>query len=90
MAHAQSSVLGPEVQIYVEARISEFAEIPSERRQQLEGLTKFVRAQSAAGRSVRITFICTHNSQESAVYNERSRQIAREMLYVFSQVVEGS
>lgn len=50
---------------YVQARVAEFDTIPEERQKQLAKISKFVRDTRAAGRPVRLTFICTHNSRRS-------------------------
>jgi arsenate reductase len=42
-----------------------FAEIPQERRDQLERLAVFIRSKIDAGETARVTYICTHNSRRS-------------------------
>ncbi|WP_217647009.1 low molecular weight phosphatase family protein [Planctomicrobium piriforme] len=55
----------PPVTEYVQARVVEFDEIPSDRRAVLDSFAKDLRSQLAAGKPVRLTFICTHNSRRS-------------------------
>lgn len=50
---------------YVAARSAEFAQIPPERRPFLQELALYVRSGVAAGKPVRLTFVCTHNSRRS-------------------------
>jgi arsenate reductase (thioredoxin) len=50
---------------FINERIAEFDDIPSARRETLAELAKFVRTQREAGRPIRVTFICTHNSRRS-------------------------
>lgn len=52
---------------YVRARQAELAQIPSERRAQLDELGAYVQSQSLAGKPVRLTFICSHNSRRSQI-----------------------
>ncbi len=58
-------ILHPELQRYVEARLPELDAIPSERREALDALARFVVEQRAAARPARLIFICTHNSRRS-------------------------
>jgi arsenate reductase len=57
--------LNPALQPYVAARIAEFEQISPERREVLAGLTRYVQRRIDAGKPVRLTFICTHNSRRS-------------------------
>ena len=50
---------------YIRARESEFEQIPAERKQELAALVDYVRECRKAGRTIRLTFICTHNSRRS-------------------------
>jgi arsenate reductase len=50
---------------YIQTREAEFGEIGSGRRQQLAPVSDYIRKQSAAGKPVKLTFICTHNSRRS-------------------------
>jgi len=50
---------------YVEARVSEFGEIPSNRREPLLEIAAYVRSQRDAKAPMRLTFICTANSRRS-------------------------
>ncbi len=65
----QSSLLPPELlpelSAYVASARGEFDRIPAARRAELLALSGYVQQQLAAGRPVRLTFICTHNSRRS-------------------------
>lgn len=50
---------------YVKKRISEFDQIPVERKEALEQVAMEVRAHSASNHKAAIVFICTHNSRRS-------------------------
>ncbi|OAI53618.1 protein-tyrosine-phosphatase [Planctomyces sp. SCGC AG-212-M04] len=50
---------------YIQTREAEFGTISTERRQQLAPVSDYIRKQSAAGKPVKLTFICTHNSRRS-------------------------
>jgi len=50
---------------YIEVREAEFGQITPERKQQLAPLADYIRRQIAAGKTVKLTFICTHNSRRS-------------------------
>lgn len=50
---------------YIQTRESEFGAISPDRKQQLAPLSDYIRKQSAAGKPVKLTFICTHNSRRS-------------------------
>lgn len=54
-----------ELTAYINERIAEFNEISALRRGQLGELATFVRSQHDEGRSIRLIFICTHNSRRS-------------------------
>lgn len=62
---ATPSPMSKTLESYIAARENEFGQISDERRQQLAPLTEYVRAQIAAGKPVKLTFICTHNSRRS-------------------------
>lgn len=47
------------------ARLSDFEEIPAERRASLQKLAAWISEKRAAGQPIRLTFICTHNSRRS-------------------------
>ena len=58
--------LHPELQRYVQDRVLPgIAEIPAERREQLDLIVAFVKERKAAGTTADLTFICTHNSRRS-------------------------
>ncbi|MCB0810580.1 MAG: hypothetical protein KDB96_14990, partial [Flavobacteriales bacterium] len=58
--------LHPELQRYVQDRVLPgIAEIPAERREQLDLIVAFVKERKAAGVMADLTFICTHNSRRS-------------------------
>lgn len=61
----QAGSLNPSLQNYVEARVAEFEQIPSERKAQLVKLAAYVRSRKQSSQPVRLTFICTHNSRRS-------------------------
>jgi arsenate reductase len=50
---------------YVAERVAEFDQIPAERRLVLDKLAIFIQKQRDADATVRLTFICTHNSRRS-------------------------
>lgn len=50
---------------YVAARQSEFDQISAERKQQLEHLSAYIRNRRDADQTVRLIFVCTHNSRRS-------------------------
>jgi arsenate reductase len=50
---------------YVSARVIEFEKIPAARRELLNEVVAYARLQSDSHRSIRLTFICTHNSRRS-------------------------
>ena len=64
-AAPESSTMSAPLKTYITARTAEFDKIPADRRQQLAPLTDYVRENSRAGKPVRLTFICTHNSRRS-------------------------
>ncbi|MFN0137589.1 MAG: protein-tyrosine-phosphatase [Phycisphaerae bacterium] len=65
-AFAQPSVtLMPKLAEYVKQRASEFEQLDGARREILERVASYVVQQTEAGKSVRLTFICTHNSRRS-------------------------
>jgi arsenate reductase len=53
------------LQTYSDGLISEFNQITPERKEALEKLTAYIRAQKDSGFAVQLTFICTHNSRRS-------------------------
>lgn len=53
------------LQAYISEREAEFAAISVERKQQLDPLVAAIRERLAAGETVRLNFICTHNSRRS-------------------------
>jgi arsenate reductase len=55
----------PDLLTYLQSCESEWDAIPAERKQELEQLGGYVRQQLQAGRSAKLTFICTHNSRRS-------------------------
>lgn len=60
-----ASRLYPEVVEFLDARVAEFEQIPTDRRAELRQLTDYVAEQRTAGEPARMTFICTHNSRRS-------------------------
>jgi protein-tyrosine-phosphatase len=65
MPDSVAAELNPRLAAYVARRVDEFDEIPVDRREQLQELAAFVVAQRERNASVRLTFICTHNSRRS-------------------------
>lgn len=57
--------LYPALAEYVEKRTAEFYQIPTTRRAELQQFARLITKGSAAGDTVRLTFICTHNSRRS-------------------------
>ena len=49
----------------VVARQAEFNQIDEKRKAQLDEVSRFIRAQAAAKKPIRLVFICTHNSRRS-------------------------
>lgn len=64
-AASKDTTFFPPLQSYVARRTAEFDQIPSERKEQLGTLAAYVSERVAAGKPVRLTFICTHNSRRS-------------------------
>ncbi len=57
--------LTPELASFVETARAELDQIPEERRAKLDELGAWIADRRAAGETVRLTFICTHNSRRS-------------------------
>ena len=57
--------LYPKVQNYIIQRVSEFDEIPPERKQVLEKLAEYISQRVSKEQPAHLTFICTHNSRRS-------------------------
>jgi len=55
----------PRLQSYVGEVITHFADIPEERKQQLDKLALFIESKRSASEPAKLTFICTHNSRRS-------------------------
>ena len=62
---AASSALLGEVGAYVDVRLKEFAEIPDQRKNELQTLANYIRDGNSKGLPIKLTFICTHNSRRS-------------------------
>ena len=60
-----SKKTSPQVAEYIGQRISEFDQIPSDRKQALTKLALYVRSRVSAGEPAKLVFICTHNSRRS-------------------------
>ena len=89
------STLLPDVDKYVEARLTEFDQISEERKQLLAKFAEYIKQCQREERPCNLVFICTHNSRRShlsqvwaQVYDLRCRQIACEMLYTMSLVAK--
>jgi len=54
-----------DIHAYVLNCLSEFKEIPSSRKKELEEVAAYIKNKVANGESVNLTFICTHNSRRS-------------------------
>ncbi len=63
LAAGDAPVMSENLKKYVAARVTEFEQIPAERREQLAPLVEFVRQRK--GQPIQLTFICTHNSRRS-------------------------
>lgn len=55
----------PALAAYVADTLADLDHIPSQRRDQLDQLTAFIRERAHAGQPAVLTFICTHNSRRS-------------------------
>lgn len=62
---ASNMDLYPDIQSYIEQRLAEFEQIPSERKSQLKKMSLYVKSRIKAREPARLTFICTHNSRRS-------------------------
>ncbi len=62
---AQGHALSSAVRTYLDARAAEADQIAPERRDELDRLADYVRAQRQAGVPARLLFVCTHNSRRS-------------------------
>jgi arsenate reductase len=63
----ESTVLLAPLMSTVRRLTNEFDQIPSERKQLLKELTRFVQDNVKAGQKVYLNFICTHNSRRSHI-----------------------
>lgn len=54
-----------ELQQYLDARASEFHQIPEDRKADLRELAAFIQQELVEGKVPQLTFICTHNSRRS-------------------------
>jgi len=59
------TLVRPPLRAYIEARISEVAEIPDTRKAALLQIAEYVSQRTSTSRPVALTFICTHNSRRS-------------------------
>jgi len=55
----------PRLQSYIGEVVTHFADIPGERKQQLDKLALFIESKRSAAEPAKLTFICTHNSRRS-------------------------
>ncbi len=62
---AMPAKLYPALQQYLQARATEFDQIPDLRREELLELAGFIRETQQAAKQPQLTFICTHNSRRS-------------------------
>jgi arsenate reductase len=65
VAAAEPSGMFPAVQKYADSRVGEFDQIPAARKEQLQRLSDYIASEVRAGKPIRLTFICTHNSRRS-------------------------
>jgi len=63
--NSSNSKLFPDVGAYVDERVKEFDQIPTERKTQLKKIANYVKSKVKSGQPARLTFICTHNSRRS-------------------------
>ena len=57
----------PNIQFTIDKLVSEFNQIPEERKTVIKQLTNFVAAKSKSGQKALLNFICTHNSRRSHI-----------------------
>lgn len=55
----------PKLKSYITELESGFDSIPSERKEQLREVADYIRSKKESGETVRLNFICTHNSRRS-------------------------
>ena len=55
----------PTLQNYCKGIEAEFDQISDERKENLQKIADYVKAKAEAGQTIRLTFICTHNSRRS-------------------------
>ncbi|MDZ7936460.1 MAG: protein-tyrosine-phosphatase [Emticicia sp.] len=65
MGNNLNDVLDDSLQTYIKAAEKDFAQIPQERKIELEKIAVFIQAKVKAGKSAQLTYICTHNSRRS-------------------------
>jgi arsenate reductase (thioredoxin) len=56
-----------DLQPTVEKLVSEFSQIPEERKMMIRQLTDYVNTRSQSGQKILLNFICTHNSRRSHI-----------------------
>lgn len=57
--------INSQIKQFIAERTGEFDQISAERKAQLEKLSAYVNDCQAVGRTIKLTFICTHNSRRS-------------------------
>jgi arsenate reductase len=62
-----SNTVLPALQKTIQKLISEFPQIPVDRKPIINELTDFIRQKSRAGEKIKLNFICTHNSRRSHI-----------------------
>jgi arsenate reductase (thioredoxin) len=62
---ATEPTLNRDIAKYVESREAEFDQIPSDRKQQLERLSEYLRRCQTSKEPAHFIFVCTHNSRRS-------------------------
>jgi protein-tyrosine phosphatase/arsenate reductase len=65
MTNRSESTLDPQLSSYVAENEDSLQDIAEDRRAALEEIARFIDRQLEAGRTAKLTFICTHNSRRS-------------------------
>jgi protein-tyrosine-phosphatase len=67
MNAAENNNLLPDLKKYAELASGNFNSIPEERKQQLDSIAGYLTSRVKEGKSIDMTFICTHNSRRSHI-----------------------
>jgi protein-tyrosine-phosphatase len=67
VSYASAEIASPSaaLEVYIEQRLAESTEITQDRKEQLDDLSRYIKSELNSGQTVRLTFICTHNSRRS-------------------------